>query len=130
MTLSHKVAEEAGVEPTEDAFAPSDGFEDRADHRARYSSEPGLAEHIAAAQHDPNVALAAGCSHLVEIFENLDRQIAADTRAVLKGLSGEGALGRGIGESLRGLGELGQRFRQKEAVVGDPGDAAQPFGAA
>src|SRR6266436_217673 len=33
-----QMAEEAGVEPTEDAFAPSDGFEDRASHRARCSS--------------------------------------------------------------------------------------------
>ena len=33
-----KVAEEAGVEPTEDAYAPSNGFEARAPHRERYSS--------------------------------------------------------------------------------------------
>src|SRR5437870_7903048 len=33
------VAEEAGVEPTEDACAPSNGFEARAPHRERYSSE-------------------------------------------------------------------------------------------
>src|ERR1700737_3427638 len=31
-------AEEAGVEPTEDAYAPSNGFEARAPHRERYSS--------------------------------------------------------------------------------------------
>ena len=31
-------AEEAGVEPTEDANAPSNGFEARAPHRERYSS--------------------------------------------------------------------------------------------
>ena len=31
-------AEEAGVEPTEDACAPSNGFEARAPHRERYSS--------------------------------------------------------------------------------------------
>src|SRR5256885_14879774 len=30
--------EEAGVEPTEDAYAPSNGFEARAPHRERYSS--------------------------------------------------------------------------------------------
>lgn len=35
-----EVAEEAGVEPTEDANAPSNGFEARAPHRERYSSEP------------------------------------------------------------------------------------------
>ena len=33
------MAEEAGVEPTEDARAPSNGFEARAPHRERYSSE-------------------------------------------------------------------------------------------
>ena len=32
------MAEEAGVEPTEDACAPSNGFEARAPHRERYSS--------------------------------------------------------------------------------------------
>src|SRR5437879_8927531 len=32
-------AEEAGVEPTEDACAPSNGFEARAPHRERYSSK-------------------------------------------------------------------------------------------
>jgi hypothetical protein len=31
-------AEEAGVEPTGDVFAPPNGFEDRAGHRTRYSS--------------------------------------------------------------------------------------------
>jgi hypothetical protein len=35
----HVLAEEAGVEPTGDAFAPPNGFEDRADHRIRYSSQ-------------------------------------------------------------------------------------------
>lgn len=34
-----RLAEEAGVEPTEDARAPSNGFEARAPHRERYSSE-------------------------------------------------------------------------------------------
>src|ERR1051325_5173827 len=33
-----EIAEEAGVEPTEDACAPSNGFEARAPHRERYSS--------------------------------------------------------------------------------------------
>ena len=33
------ITEEAGVEPTEDACAPSNGFEARAPHRERYSSE-------------------------------------------------------------------------------------------
>jgi hypothetical protein len=37
-----KAAEEAGVEPTGDAFAPPNGFEDRAGHRTRYSSIEGL----------------------------------------------------------------------------------------
>jgi len=39
-----KLAEEAGVEPTEDAGAPSNGFEARAPHRERYSSAADLAE--------------------------------------------------------------------------------------
>jgi hypothetical protein len=38
------MAEEAGVEPTEDAGAPSNGFEARAPHRERYSSVVDLAE--------------------------------------------------------------------------------------
>src|SRR5690242_11317801 len=33
-----RLAEEAGVEPTEDTCAPSNGFEARAPHRERYSS--------------------------------------------------------------------------------------------
>jgi hypothetical protein len=37
-----EMAEEAGVEPTGDAFAPPNGFEDRAPHRGRYSSIDGL----------------------------------------------------------------------------------------
>jgi hypothetical protein len=36
------LAEEAGVEPTGDAFAPPDGFEDRAGHRPRCSSTLNL----------------------------------------------------------------------------------------
>ena len=36
--MDGKNAEEAGVEPTEDAYAPSNGFEARAPHRERYSS--------------------------------------------------------------------------------------------
>jgi hypothetical protein len=39
-----QMAEEAGVEPTGDAFAPPDGFEDRAPHRGRYSSAVGIAQ--------------------------------------------------------------------------------------
>ena len=38
MTAAGELAEEAGVEPTEDACAPSNGFEARAPHRERYSS--------------------------------------------------------------------------------------------
>ena len=36
--MDRREAEEAGVEPTEDACAPSNGFEARAPHRERYSS--------------------------------------------------------------------------------------------
>src|ERR1700688_4449434 len=36
--MDERMAEEAGVEPTEDACAPSNGFEARAPHRERYSS--------------------------------------------------------------------------------------------
>jgi hypothetical protein len=122
------MAEEAGVEPTEDAFAPSDGFEDRASHRARYSSAPGLAEYAAAAQQDPSGSLAAGFPHLVEILENLDRQIAPDARAIFEGCGREGAFGGAIGKLPRDLGELLQCLRQKKAVVGNPGNAAQPLG--
>src|SRR6202045_3185255 len=97
------MAEEAGVEPTEDAFAPSDGFEDRASHRARCSSVPGLAEHVAAAQQDPSVSLAAGRPHFVEIFENLDGQVAPDAGAILEGCGRAGAFGRAIGKLPRDL---------------------------
>ena len=38
MPAEGRGAEEAGVEPTEDACAPSNGFEARAPHRERYSS--------------------------------------------------------------------------------------------
>src|SRR4029077_18959359 len=122
------VAEEEGVDPTEDAFAPSNGFEDRASHRARCSSAPGLAEHVAAAQQDPSVSLAPGRSDLVEIFENLDGQIAPNPRPTLEGGRSEGAFGRVIGEFARNLGEVRQGLSQKEAVAGDPGDAAEPLG--
>src|SRR4029077_14995218 len=110
------MAEEAGVEPTEDAFAPSDGFEDRASHRARCSSVPDLAEYVAAVQQDPSVSLAAGCPHLVEIFENLDGQIASDAGAILERCGREATFGRATGDLPRDLGELCQGLRQKEAV--------------
>ena len=90
---------------------------------------PGLAQHVAAAQQGPSVSLAAGRPHLVEIFENLDRQIAADAGAVLEGRGGKAAVGRAVGEFLCDIGEPRQRLGQKEAVVGDPGDAAESFGA-
>src|SRR5438045_9664340 len=38
IVIGIKKTEEAGVEPTEDANAPSNGFEARAPHRERYSS--------------------------------------------------------------------------------------------
>ena len=45
------MAEEAGVEPTEDASASSNGFEARAPHRERYSSDVDLALCAAAVNH-------------------------------------------------------------------------------
>src|SRR5215472_16559825 len=89
-----------------------------------------LGEELATAQHDAGVSLAPGRPDLVEIFEDLDRQIAPDTRAVLEGRRGKGALGRARGELLGDLGEARQSLRQKEAVVGDFGDASQSFGPA
>jgi hypothetical protein len=44
-------AEEAGVEPTEDANAPSNGFEARAPHRERYSSALKLRPFLRGSQH-------------------------------------------------------------------------------
>src|SRR6516164_2147986 len=69
-------------------LAPSNGFEVRASHRTRYSSALGLAEDLAATQHDASVSFAAGHRHLVEIFENLNCQIAPDTGVVLEGCGG------------------------------------------
>src|SRR5437867_12011968 len=89
---------------------------------------PGLAEHAAAAQQDPSVSLAAGCPHFVEIFENLDGQIAPDTRAILEGGGGERTFGRAVGELPRDLGELRQGLRQKEPVVGNPSNTAEALG--
>src|SRR5437899_12677368 len=89
---------------------------------------PGLAEHIGAVQQDPSVSLAAGCPHFVEIFQNLDGQIAPDARAILEGCGREGASGRAIGKLPRDLGELRQGLGQKEPVVGNPGNAGQPLG--
>src|SRR6516162_7036292 len=109
-------------------LAPSNGFEVRASHRTRYSSALGLAEDLAATQHDASVSFAAGHRHLVEIFENLNCQIAPDTGVVLEGCGGEGALGRDLGELFGDFGEARQRLRQKEAVVGDSCDAAKPLG--
>src|SRR5438874_4364650 len=44
-------AEEAGVEPTEDTYAPSNGFEARAPHRERYSSALKLLPFWRGSQH-------------------------------------------------------------------------------
>ena len=76
-------AEEAGVEPTEDAGRPPTDLKsarttgpDTLPQTARFGR---LAEHLAAAQHDPHIAGTAGRAHLIKIFENSDGQIAADT---------------------------------------------------
>src|SRR5215469_6722002 len=108
--------------------APSNGFEVRASHRARYSSASGLTEELPAAQHHAGVSLAPRRAHLVEILENLDRQIAPDTGTVLEGGGGEGALGRALGELPTDLGEARQCLWQKKAVIGDFRDAPRPLG--
>ena len=61
------------------------------------------------------------------MFQDLDRQIAADARAVLEDRSGEGALGGFFGEFARDPGETGETMGQKKAVVGDLGDPPQPL---
>src|SRR5947209_8096947 len=83
-------------------LAPSNGFEARASHRTRCSSEADIAgslrrikgrntrlfrsgEYFAAAQHDARVADPSGHSHLIEVLEDLDRHIAAEAAAVLEG---------------------------------------------
>src|SRR5271170_639912 len=50
-------AEEAGVEPTEDACAPSNGFEARAPHRERYSSTRRIAGFPGTVNRPPDVIL-------------------------------------------------------------------------
>src|SRR5438132_11987747 len=62
---------------------------------------PGLAEHVAAAQQDPSVSLAACCPHFVEVFENLDGQIAPDARAILERGGGERNFVRASGQFPR-----------------------------
>ena len=79
----------------------------------RISRNFGLDEKFAAAQHDAGVSLTTRRPHFVEIFENLDRQIAPDTGAVLEGRGGKGALGRPLGELFGDLGEARQCRRQK-----------------
>src|ERR1700740_2136271 len=56
------------------------------------------AEHVAAAQHDARVSKASRNAHRIEKFQNADRQVAADTRPVLEGRSGERALRRAVSE--------------------------------
>ena len=63
------------------------------------------ANHLAAAQHDAGVADPAGGPHLIQIFEDRDRQIAADAGTVLEDRGGEAAgrrLGGEVARSWRG----------------------------
>src|SRR5260370_25619222 len=128
-------------------LAPSNGFEARASHRTRCSSEIDIAgssrsikgrnarlfwsgEYFAAAQHDARVADPSGHSHLIEAFEDLDCHIAADAATFLHGRRSDCALGRAVGELARDFREARQGFGQKEPVVGDPCNPAQPLSAA
>src|SRR5215469_550760 len=52
------------------------------------------AERVGTPQHDTGVTHPAGRPHLIKIFENTDREIAAEPRMVLEGRGGKGALGR------------------------------------
>src|SRR3954447_1971567 len=87
-------AEEAGVEPTEDAWRPPTGLKPARvtgpdalpgsilQVRSMGSKlEPSAAslsgKCLAAAPHDARVADPSGHSHLIEVLEDLDRHIAA-----------------------------------------------------
>ena len=107
---TQQTAEEAGVEPTEDAWRPPTGLKP-----ARVTGPDALprpilqvlcagskvealhlfrsGKYLAAAQHYARVTGPSGRSHLVEIFEDLDRQIAADAATFLEARGGEGAFG-------------------------------------
>ncbi len=90
------MAEEAGVEPTGDAFAPPNGFEDRAGHRPRFSSSTRRT-----AQYDPGVAGAAGGVDHIKIFENLDNSITAGAATPLNILRGAAAFRRRLRNPMR-----------------------------
>jgi hypothetical protein len=84
---------------------------------------------LAAGQHDASIADAPGGPHPIKIFENIDRQVAADARAILEHLRGKGAFGRGLDQLNGDFGEPRQGFGKKVAIVCDLGDATQAFGA-
>src|SRR5207248_11496368 len=103
-------AEEAGVEPTEDAGRPPAGLKparvtgpDALPQRYCRFPAPNQSlsigrlwrsgKYLAAAQHDARVARPPGRPHLIEVLEDLDRQIAADAAAVLEGRRSECAFG-------------------------------------
>src|SRR5215469_11648357 len=91
---------------------------------------PQSEKYVAATQHGACVAVAARCAHPVEIFEDFDRQIAADAGSVLEGRRGKCALGRRVGQLARDLGETRQGLEQKEPIIGYTGGAAEALGAA
>src|SRR5712671_4852883 len=78
-----------------------------------------------AAQHRARVSLPAGDADPVQVFEHLDRQIAADPGTVLELSRSEMAFGRSLGQFARNPGEPLDRFGQKEAVRCDLRDPAE-----
>src|SRR6266851_3987430 len=101
--------------------------------RAKRSNldEPVLPEQLGgAAQHDSGVADAPGGADRVEIFQDLDRQVAADAGALLEARRGEAALGRIFGERGGKVGESRDRLGQEDPVGGnrrDPPEALDAF---
>src|SRR5271170_5925241 len=76
-------------------LAPSNGFEARASHRTRCSSEIDIcrfcaldqrsSKRLASAQDNACVAGPSGRPHLIEVLEDLDRHIAAEAAMILEG---------------------------------------------
>src|SRR6202035_2523237 len=104
------MAEEAGVEPTEDAWRPPTGLKPAGVTGPDAPPRPILqvlcagskvdalhlfrsGKYLAAAQHDARVTGPSVRTHLVEISEDLDRPIAADAATVLEARGGEGGVG-------------------------------------
>src|SRR5215831_10888877 len=82
-----------------------------------------------AAQHRARLALAPRDADPVEIFQHLDRQIAADAGAVFEFGSGEAPRRRGFGQFARDRGQALDCLGQKEPVGGDLRDPAETLDA-